>query len=240
MNLQHGSVPMLEMASGLWYNPSAINGMFSLMQGHDVSFSRRNRCPSPRDLHCVVDAVKAPVYPSRGFPWGCTGKCHKPRPSYVFSARKTFISDSRSFISCLISPETMRNIMSCLVIFVANIFCYVHISFCPQEQGLFSSFAKSKKGENTSLPPKPFSHLDHSSLCYLARQVLPAPVPLSLTSCRGQHSLLGKPAAEVLALGWIENHPPLSLCYTLAGFSQWRGSLPEILFHFAYGKQMSH
>lgn len=102
--------------------------------------------------------------------------------------------------------------MSCLVIFGANIFCYLYISFSPQGQGLVSSFAKSKKGENTSLPPQPFSHLDHSNLCHLARQLLPALVPLSLTSCRGQPSLLGKPATEVLALGWIKNHPPVSVC----------------------------
>lgn len=55
--------------------------------------------------------------------------------------------------TCLISSETQRNIMSCLVIFAANIFCYLYISFSPQEQGLVSSFVKSKKGENTSLPP---------------------------------------------------------------------------------------
>lgn len=70
MNLQHGSVPRLEMASGLCYSPSAINGMFSLMQERDVSFSRRNHCPSPRELHCVVDAVKSSSVSMQGFPMG--------------------------------------------------------------------------------------------------------------------------------------------------------------------------
>lgn len=70
MNLQHGSVPRLEMASGLCYSPSAINGMFSLMQERDVSFSRRNHCPSPRELHCAVDAVKSSSVSMQGFPMG--------------------------------------------------------------------------------------------------------------------------------------------------------------------------
>lgn len=70
MNLQHGSVPRLEMASGLCYNPSAINGMFSLMQDHDLSFSRRNHCPSPRGLCCIVDAVKGSNVSKQGFSMG--------------------------------------------------------------------------------------------------------------------------------------------------------------------------
>lgn len=66
MNLQHGRVPRLEMASGLCYNPSAINGMFSLMQEHDVSFSRRNHYPSPS----IVGAVKNSSGSKQEFPMG--------------------------------------------------------------------------------------------------------------------------------------------------------------------------
>lgn len=44
--------------------------MFTIMEEHDVSFSRRNHCPSARDLHYAVDAVKSPWCAQAGFSHG--------------------------------------------------------------------------------------------------------------------------------------------------------------------------
>lgn len=85
--------------------------------------------------------------PSRGFPWGSTGKCHKSSPSYVVSARQMLLGDSRCFyLSCLLWIQEKY----CVLIgdFCRQHICYLYILFS-LEQGLVSLFAKSKKGENT-------------------------------------------------------------------------------------------
>lgn len=106
-----------------------------LLQKESLSFSQRSALRS--------GCCKKPlVCPGRVFPWGSTGKCHKPGPGYVFSARDTLLGDSRSFyLSCFLWNQEKYCVF---MIFVDNIFCYLYISFSPEEQGLFHPLPRAK------------------------------------------------------------------------------------------------